>query len=98
MDIEGYLDREYVTSTKYMPALSTLFEANERLVIPSTEVLVVINGIVCPLDVTTTFISEQVGVLIPEGYARLTESFKIGRVTITGIELELMNAYAFGIA
>jgi hypothetical protein len=66
-EMAGYLEREYTTSTKYWPAFSTELVAKERLVTPSTEVLVLINGIAWPPDVTTIFMAEQVGVELPEG-------------------------------
>ena len=91
-EIAGYLESEYETSTMYWPAFRTELVAKERLVTPSTEVLVVINGITWPPDVTTTFMAEQVGVVLPEGYTKLTVSSITGRVTITGVKLEVMKA------
>lgn len=35
--------------------------------------------------------------MLVEGYARLTVSFRTGRVTNTGVCEEVMNAYALGI-
>ena len=63
---------------------------------PSTEVLEVMNGMAEPPEVIATFCAEQVGVVLLEGYNKLTVSFKIGRVTKTGVKLVVMNAYAFG--